>query len=111
MSTTAESPRHGDPTTTNDQLEQAAREYVQGRRAFQVHAAVFAAGMILIFVVNLLTNVSAGITGDWGAWWSKWAFLGWAIGISVNGLVVQLNRPSAATSSWEQKQIDKILSQ
>ena len=87
MSIATASPGHGDLTTTNAQLEQAAREYVQGLRALQVHAAVFAVAMILIFLLNSLTNVSAVITGDWEASWSKWAFLGWAIGITAHGLV------------------------
>lgn len=89
--------------TPDDQLERAAREYVQGLRAFQVHAAVFAVGMILILLVNLLTNIDAGVVGDWKAWWSMWALLGWGLGISVHGLVVRLNRPNEGRSSWEAK--------
>ena len=53
--------------------EEAARRYVEQLGAFYVHAAVFAAGMTVIFAVNLLTNLSAGIAGEWTAWWSAWA--------------------------------------
>ena len=88
----------------------AARRYVEQLRAFYVHAGVFAASMVVIFAVNLLTNLSAGIAGEWTAWWSAWAFLGWGLGIAVHGLVVRLNRPTTSTSSWEQRQIDKVLS-
>lgn len=89
--------------------EEAARLYVEQLRAFYVHAAVFAAGMTVIFAVNLLTNLSAGIAGEWTAWWSAWALLGWGLGIAVHGLVVRLNRPSLASSTWEQRQIEKML--
>lgn len=86
----------------------AARLYVQQLRAFHIHAAVFAGTMIVMFVVNLLTNGAAGIGGAWSAWWSIWAFVGWGLGIATHGLVVRLNRP-AASSTWEQQQIDKVL--
>jgi hypothetical protein len=89
--------------------EEAARRYVEQLRAFYVHAGVFAAGMLVIFTVNLLTNLSAGIAGEWTAWWSVWALLGWGVGIVVHGLVVRLNRPSLASSTWEQRQIERML--
>ena len=92
-----------------DERRDAARRYVHQLRVFYVHAGVFAAGMTAIFVVNLLTNLSAGIAGQWSAWWSAWALLGWGAGIAVHGLVVRLNRPSPATSSWEQRQIERML--
>lgn len=71
---------------------------------------MIAAGMLVMFSVNLLTNLSAGGASEWTAWWSAWAFLGWGIGIAIHGLVVRLNRPTLATSPWEQQQIDKVLS-
>lgn len=87
---------------------EAARQYVRQLRAFYVHAGAFAAGMVIMFAVNLVTNLSAGTAGRFSAWWSVWALLGWGIGIAVHGLVVLLNRPSS--SSWEERQIDKVLS-
>ena len=89
--------------------EEAARRYVEQLRAFYVHAAVFAATMVVIFAVNLLTNLSAGIAGDWSAWWSLYALAGWGAGIAVHGFVVRLNRPSFSAASWEQRQIDRML--
>ncbi|RMH69865.1 MAG: hypothetical protein D6683_15785 [Actinomyces sp.] len=62
-------------------------------RAWRVHACVFALGMLVVVAVNLLTNLSAGIVGDWTAWWSLWALLGWGAGIGLHGLVVWMNRP------------------
>ena len=40
--------------------ERKARRYVEQLRAFYVHAGVVAAGMLVIFTVNLLANLSAG---------------------------------------------------
>ena len=91
------------------QRVEAARLYVQQLQAFYVHAGVFAGGMLIIFMVNLATNAAAGTTGEWSAWWSAWALLGWGLGIAVHGLVVRLNRPAPSSSSWMQQQIDKEL--
>ena len=91
------------------QRVEAARRYVQQLQAFYVHAGVFAGGMVIIFLVNLATNAAAGITGEWSAWWSAWALIGWGFGIAVHGLVVRLNRPAPSSSSWTQRQIDKEL--
>lgn len=92
-----------------DEREQAARRYVEQLRAFYVHASMFAAGMLIMFAVNLVTNLSAGVAGEWTAWWSAWALLGWGIGIAVHGMVVRLNRPSSSSRTSEQQQIDKLL--
>lgn len=94
---------------TADEREVAARRYVQQLRVFYVHAAVFAGSMAVNIAVNLLVNLNAGIAGDWSAWWSLWALFGWGAGIAVHGLVVRLNRPSYSSSTWEQRQIDRIL--
>lgn len=71
--------------------------------ALHAHASVFAAGMIVIFSVNLVTNLSAGVAGRWAAWWSVWALLGWGIGLVIHALVVRLARLSRAASSraWD----------
>jgi hypothetical protein len=76
---------------------------------FYARACIFAASMLIIFAVDLLTTLSAGIVDEWAAWWSAWALLGWSPGIAVHGLVVRLNRPSPSPSTWEQQQIDTIL--
>lgn len=102
-------PRSSQGEQTADERQDAARRYVEQLRAFYVHAAVFVASMTVIFAVNLLTNLSAGIASEWSAWWSLWALIGWSAGIAVHGLVVRLNRPSLASSTWEQRQIDKML--
>ena len=95
--------------TPGDQRTEEARQYVQQLRVFYTHATVFAVVMVIIFLVNLAVNIAANLTGEWWAWWSGWAFLGWGIGVAIHGLVVRISRPKRSTSSWEQKQIDKIL--
>jgi len=102
----------GPPTTAGtaeNQRREEARQYVQQLRAFYTHAIVFAGSMVIIFLVNLAVNVAAGLTGEWWAWWSGWALIGWAVGLAIHGLVVRMARPKRSTSEWEQKQIDKIL--
>ena len=89
--------------------EEAARRYVEQLRAFYIHACMYAVCMLIMLAVNLLTNLSAGIAGEWSTWWSVWALIGWGAGIAVHGLVVRLNRPSLSSSTWEQRQIDKML--
>jgi hypothetical protein len=79
-------------STPNEPAEDA-RLYEHQRRVFQVHAGVFAASMALIFVVNLAINAAADITGEWWAWWSVAALLGWGLGVAIHGLVVRMSRP------------------
>lgn len=98
------------PDHASDERVQAARTHVEQLRAFYAHTSVFAVGMLVMFAVNLLTNLSAGIAGEWSAWWSGWALIGWGAGIAVHGLVVRLHRPPSSGPSWEQRRIDKILS-
>lgn len=111
MSTSDHSPPPTTAGSSEDQRREAARLYVQQLRVFYVHAGVFAVGMAIIFVVNLATNAAAGIAGEWRAWWSVWALLGWGLGIAIHGLVVRLSRPGRSTSTWEEQQINKILSE
>lgn len=100
MTTPTEAPSHRNHAA--DEPAAAARRYADQRRAFYGHVGGFATGMFIMFAVNLATNISAGTAGDWDAWWSVWALLGWSIGIAVHGFVVWLNRPSFASSATEQ---------
>ncbi len=77
----------------NDTVLQA--RHAEAVSVFQVHAAVFAVSTFAIFLVNLLINLAAGLTGDLWAWWSLWVLIGWGLGIAVHGLVVRFARPSS----------------
>lgn len=90
MTTNSQIPQH--PAESPAEPVMSVELWRRQRRAFTAHAAVFASGMVAIFVVNL----AAGIAGDWSAWWSVWALLGWSIGVAVHGFVVWLNRPGVA---------------
>ena len=103
--------RPANAATPEEQRREEARQYVQQLRAFYIHASVFAVVMVIIFVVNLAVNVAADLTGEWWAWWSAWALLGWGLGVAIHGLVVRTARPSNSPSTWEQRQIDKIMSE
>ena len=83
------------PGAPDDQRVESVDEYLHNRQAFRIHAAVFAATMVLIFAVNLSVNLSAGIAGQWSAWWSVWALIGWGSGIAVHGFVLWLSRPAS----------------
>ena len=96
--------------TPDDQRRDDAREYVHQLRVFYVHARVFAGSIVIIFVVNLATDLAAGIAGSWSAWWSGWALLGWSLGIGIHGLVVWLSRPRSSDPTWEERQTNKVLS-
>ncbi|MCP3935699.1 MAG: 2TM domain-containing protein [Actinomycetia bacterium] len=109
MSRAKDAPHQHAAETGEDHRVEAARRYVQKLRVFYIHAGVAATGMVLIFIVNLATNAAAGITGEWWAWWSAWAFIGWSLALAIHGLVVRLERPTHASSTWEQRQIDKVL--
>ncbi|MGB9358826.1 MAG: 2TM domain-containing protein [Acidimicrobiia bacterium] len=110
MSTTTHADPPTDTGTTDDQRREDAREYGEQLRVFSVHACVFAGSMVIMLVVNLATNAAAGIIGDWWAWWSAYALLGWGLGVSIHGLVVRMSRPRGSGPTWEERQIDKILS-
>ncbi len=105
-------PTHPHPPATtgnsDKQRRAEAREYVRQVRACQVHAMMFTAGMVVIFLVNLFTNKAAGIDGGWSSWWSAWALIGWGLGVAVHGFVVQLSRPESS-SAREVRQIEKVL--
>ena len=111
MPTSEHTPPPAAAGTPEDQRREEARQYVRALRVFYTHAVVFAVGMVIIFLVNLATNVAAGIAGEWWAWWSAWALLGWGLAVAIHGLVLRSSRPKSRTSSWEDRQIDKILAE
>lgn len=98
-------------TDDDDARREEVRRYVRGLRAFQVHAAVFAASMTLIIGVNAAVNANAGTLGQWSAWWSVWSLIGWGAGLTVHGLVVRLARRNLFQHDWEERKIDEILDQ
>ncbi len=81
--------------------------HAEQRRVWHVHAAVFAVTMLAIGAVNLMTNLAAGITGEWSAWWSIWALIGWSLGLAIHGLVVRLARPEPFAASAADRTVDE----
>lgn len=94
---------------TSDTIRQEARLHIRRRRAFSIHAGVYAASIAVIVAVNAVTNAAAGLTGEWWAWWSVPAVLGWGIGVTVHGLVVRLARPRSGSPDREEREIDRFL--
>jgi hypothetical protein len=84
--------RHPTNEHSDGQLPALDLLHVHERRALRIHAIVFAMSMALIVLVNAALNAAAGITGEWWAWWSIVALVGWGLGLSVHGTVVRLSR-------------------
>jgi len=63
---------------------------IRQRRAFTMHATIYTATTLILIAVNLMVNLSAGTAGQFNAWWSLWALVGWGAGIVVHGMVVRL---------------------
>nr|WP_319484724.1 helix-turn-helix domain-containing protein [uncultured Cohaesibacter sp.] len=78
--------------------EQEAMEYVRDIKAFYSHALSYAAVMVLLLIINLMTNP--------GYLWVIWPALGWGIGVAIQGFntfeVINL-----LGDDWEKKQIRK----
>ena len=84
---------------TSGQARGDAELYQRQRRTFHLHVGVSAGSMVIIFLVNLAVNTAANITGEWWAWWSVLALVGWGLGVAVHGLVLQLARPRSFGSA------------
>ena len=78
------------------QDDRDATTYQEQLRVAAVHATVFAIGITAITLINLIINLSAGLTGELTAWWSLWALAGWGLGVTVHLLVVRLTRPTSS---------------
>jgi hypothetical protein len=78
---------------TGPQHHEPAARAAHQRQVLRVHAAVYAGSIVLIVLVNLALNAAAGLLGEWWAWWSALAVLGWGLGLSVHAIVVRVTRP------------------
>lgn len=75
---------------TGPQHHEPAARAAHQRQVLRVHAAVYAGSIVLIVLVNLALNAAAGLLGEWWAWWSALAVLGWGLGLSVHAIVVRV---------------------
>lgn len=69
----------GDRLMEKEEKIRRARRQVMAITAFYVHLSVFAAVMLILFVVN--STVSS-------IWWVQWPFLGWGIAVAVHAFIV-----------------------
>lgn len=84
------------PTPALDQRAGTTQLRAQQWRAFRIHATVFAVSMVFIAFTNLAINAAAGIMGEWWAWWSVLALVGWGLGVTIHGLAVRLSGPQGS---------------
>ena len=59
-----------------------ARARAEAKYAFFVHVAVYAAVMVLLVVINLLTSPASA--------WFVWPLIGWGFAVALHGLRVFL---------------------
>lgn len=60
----------------NDEYERA-RARAEAKYAFFVHAGVYAAVMVLLVVINLITSP--------GTLWFIWPMIGWGVAVALHG--------------------------
>lgn len=83
-----------------DEQEREAVEYVRDIKSFYSNLASYVGVMILLLIINLLTNP--------GYLWVIWPALGWGFGIAMHALsVFEVFSPLGV--NWERKQIQKRL--
>jgi transcriptional regulator with XRE-family HTH domain len=80
--------------------ERNAMEYVRDIKSFYSHAMTYGCVMVLLLVINLVTNP--------GYLWVIWPALGWGVGLAIQGFntfeVINL-----FGDNWERRQIEKRL--
>ncbi len=67
--------------TTTDEYAKA-RKRAEAKYGFFVHAAVYAAVMVALVIINVLTSP--------GAIWFIWPFIGWGFAVALHGMRVYL---------------------
>lgn len=80
--------------------ERNAMEYVRDIKSFYSHATTYGCVMVLLLVINLVTNP--------GYLWVIWPAIGWGVGLAIQGFntfeVINL-----FGDNWERRQIEKRL--
>lgn len=92
-----------DPDASLPQLstdEQDAMEYVRDIKSFYTHAVQYAVVMVVLVIVNLLTNPDY--------LWFLWAAFGWGVGLLAHGLSV-FEIFTLFGDDWERRQVEKRL--
>ena len=77
-----------------------ARKRAQAKYGFYVHLAVYIAVMVLLVVINLVTNS--------GNYWFIWPLFGWGIAIVIHALsTFVFSGESAIIERMTQREIEK----
>ncbi len=80
--------------------EQRVIEHVRDIKGFYSHLVTYVLVIMLLFVINLVTNP--------GNIWAWWPAMGWGIGVALHGLNV-FEILNFFGPDWERKQIEKRL--
>lgn len=77
----------------------AAQNRVGQIKGFYIHVFAFAAVILTLLVLNLLSS---------GSWWVQWVFGGWGLGIVAHALAVFWKKP-AFIAAWERRKLRQAL--
>lgn len=83
---------------TEAQKIDRARRQVEAMTGFYVHAAVFAAVLIGLFIVNATTDSD---------WWVQWVAIGWGAGVALHYTLVNGSLSSRVTN-WQLRKIHEL---
>jgi len=75
-----------------------ARKEVEAMTGFYIHFAIFTAVMLLLFIINLLSD---------GGWWVQWPLLGWGAGCAAHAWAVFGSTPRFITD-WQLRKIKAL---
>jgi len=89
-------------TERDEERYKAAKKRVEDIKGFYVHLLVYGCVNLGLFLINVLSSP--------GTWWFYWPLLGWGIGLLVHGLTVFVFEGRWLGSAWEQRQIERIMS-
>ncbi len=77
------------------------RQRIAAMKGFYIHASVF----VIVATSLLITNVLSG-----KPLWAHWVFLGWGLGVALNGILVFGSAPKTMRQ-WEEKKMRELLEQ
>lgn len=94
-----------DKGRTSDEPRAEVRRQVRAIRNFYVHAAVYAAVMLVLVVINFAS-------GDaWnGQWPVQWVAMPWGVVLLLHGLFA-LQGNSMFGPEWEERKVEELLKQ
>ena len=97
-------------------LYEWAHARVRQLRAFYVHAGVYFAVMLFLFLINAVTRDAAGndmfggrmYHHGGGDWWVIWPALGWGVAVAIHGIVVAFGG-TGKLDAWADRKAEDLV--